>query len=130
MYSVHEHRYYIPGSAAPVMEYCVCEAEVRGYFTGGYTEIRLVGPNPEGHMTPYFYKLSEIGKKIFFTPKDAALLAQQMTEKHERTWGWMGDPPILCCGNDWLKQKICWRLSGPPLAPVRRYLQECHMLLA
>lgn len=39
MYAVFEHLYYIPGHAAPVMEYCVCKGTVRGFFTGGYTEV-------------------------------------------------------------------------------------------
>lgn len=94
MYSVHEHLYYIPDRAAPVMEYCVCEAEVRGYFIGGYTEIRLLGPSPEGFMTPYFYKLNEIGHTVFYTAREAALLARQMTERYEQTWSWMKDPPM------------------------------------
>lgn len=94
MYSVHEHLYCIPGRTAPVREYCVCEAEVQGYITGGYAEIRLVGPNPRGFTTSYFYRISEIGKKVFYTAQEAALLAQQMTEKYERTWERMGDPPM------------------------------------
>lgn len=59
MYSVHEHLYYIKGRTAPVLEYCVCEAKVTGFFKGGYTEICLVGPNPNGFQTPYRYKLSD-----------------------------------------------------------------------
>lgn len=94
MYLVNEHLYYIQGNPAPVLEYCVCEAEVIGYFNSGYTEIHLVGPNPKGFMTPYFYKLSKIGQTVFFTPREAAMLAKQMTEKYQRTWGWTGDPPM------------------------------------
>lgn len=94
MYSVHEHLYYIPGRTAPAMEYCVCEAEVQGYFVSGYTEICLAGLSPAGFMTPYFYKISEIGQKVFYTAQEAALLAQQMAEKYEQACGWMGDPPM------------------------------------
>lgn len=94
MYSVHEHLYYIKDRTAPVLEYCICEAEVTGFFKGGYTEICLVGPNPDGFQTPYKYKLSEIGRKLFFTARDAAALAKQMTETYERTWGWINDPPM------------------------------------
>lgn len=94
MYSVHEHMYYIPDHAGPVVEYCVCEATVTGFFTGGYTEINLLGPDPDGSMTPYFRKLSGIGKDVFYTPREAALLAQDMTEKYEKIWGWLGPPDI------------------------------------
>ena len=94
MYSVHEHLYYIPGRAAPVMEYCVCKATVKGFFPGGYTEVRLVGPNPEGYQTPYSYKLSEIGKKLFYSPHEAAILARQMTETYDRIWGWTDETPL------------------------------------
>lgn len=94
MYSVHEHRYYITESAAPILEYCVCEAEVTGFFRGGYTEIFLTGLSPDGYKMPFCYKLSDIGSKIFFTPKEAALLAREMTERYEHTWGWLGAPEI------------------------------------
>lgn len=94
MYSVHEHLYYIEKHAGPVLEYCVCEAEVTGFFQGGYTEVCLVGLSPEGYRTPYRYKLSDIGSKVFYTAKEAAQLAQKMTEQYERTWGWIGAPDI------------------------------------
>lgn len=94
MYVVHEHLYYIPGHAGPVMEYCVCETEVRGFFTGGYTEVRLVGPSPNGYITPYSYKLSKINKCVFYTPTEAAVLARKMTERYEQIWGWLGTPNI------------------------------------
>lgn len=48
MYAVFEHRYYIPGHAAPVMEYCVCKGAVRGFFAGGYTEVSLLFTGPDG----------------------------------------------------------------------------------
>ena len=94
MYSVHEHLYYIPGHAAPVMEYCICEAKVQGYFQGGYVEICLLGKLPDRGMTPYRYPLKDVGTRVFYTPREAAELAKQLTEKHEKTWGWTGDPPM------------------------------------
>ena len=92
MYTVQEHLYYIPGYPAPVTEYCVCEGEVKRFFTAGYTEIILVGPSPEGYTTPYRYPLRKIGKRVFYTAEEAALLAKDMTERHEHTWGWIGEP--------------------------------------
>lgn len=94
MYFAHEHLYYTKDKAAPVSEYCVCEAEVTGFIQGGYTEVCLVGLCPEGYRTPYYYKLSEIGQKVFYTIQEAARLAKAMTEEYERVWGWMGEPDI------------------------------------
>lgn len=94
MYSVQEHLYYIPDRASPVREYCVCEAEVRGFFVGGYVEICLTGKIPGKGIVPYRYPLKDVGKQVFYTPHEAAVLAKQMTEKYERTWGWMRDPPM------------------------------------
>lgn len=105
MYLLHEHLYHIPDRAAPVKEYCVCEAEVQGNFTGGYTEIRLIGPSPEGFRTPYFYRLNEVGKKLFYTAKEAALLALQMTEKYEQTGVWINNPPMRRPWMHYLKNK-------------------------
>lgn len=43
---------------------------------------------------PYRYRLKDVGEKVFYTPREAAVLAKQMTEKYERTWAWMNDPPM------------------------------------
>lgn len=94
MYLVHEHLYYIEGHAAPVLEYCVCEAKVTGFFQGSYTEVCLIGLSPKGFTTLYRYKLSEIGTRVFYTAQEAAKLAQKMTEKYENTWRWLGKPDI------------------------------------
>lgn len=92
MYFINEHLYYVPRNPAPITEYCVCEGVVTGFFSWGYEEIDILGKSPEGHTTPYRFKLSLIGKQVFYTPKEAALLAQKMTEQYERTWGWIGGP--------------------------------------
>lgn len=95
MYFVQEHLYYIPDCTGPVKEYCVCAATVTGVFTGHYyTEVKLVGPDPNGFLTPCFQKFSAIGKEVFYTPREAALLAQVMTEKYEKMWGELGPPDI------------------------------------
>ena len=94
MYFVCEHLYCIPNHAGPVKEYCVCEAEVVGFFTGGYTEVQLVGDDPNGHRTPYYFKLSEIGERVFYAPEEAAGYAQTLTVRYERIWGWLGAPDI------------------------------------
>lgn len=94
MYAVNEHLYYIPGNPAPVKEYCVCEAEVRGFYQGGYVDICLFGKHPGCGIVPYYYPLKDVGTKVFYTPQEAAVLAKQLTEKYEQTWGWTGDPPM------------------------------------
>lgn len=94
MYSVHEHLYHISGHAAPLVEYVVCEAAVTGFFTKRYTEVILLGKNPDGGNTPFYYKLQEIGKSLFYTAKEAAEHAKLLTENYEHTWGWTGAPYI------------------------------------
>ena len=94
MYSVHEHLYYCNGHAATLMEYVVCVAKVTGFYTKGYTEVCLLGKDPDGYNTPYRYKLNEIGEKLFYTAKEAAEYANQRTERYENTWGWTGGPDI------------------------------------
>lgn len=94
LWSVHEHLYYIPGRAAPVKEYCVCESQVRNYIEGNFIQIVLVGKGPDGYREMHYFKLSELGKCVFFSPMEAAELAKQVTEKYEQTWGWTGDPPL------------------------------------
>lgn len=66
MFHVCEHLYYVPEHAAPLREYCICAATVVGFLKGGYTEVKLVGKNPEGFNTPYYYKMTEVGSKVFF----------------------------------------------------------------
>ena len=92
MYAVFEHLYYIPGHAAPVMENCVCQGTVRGFFTGGYTEVCLLFAGPDGFPSPDRRRLGDIGEKLVYTAAAAATLAKSMTEKYERTWGWIGAP--------------------------------------
>lgn len=114
MYSVHEHMYYIPGNVAPLKEYCVCEAKVVGFCEGGYTEVRLKGLSPSGFQTPYEYKLSDVGKCLFYTVREAALLAKSKTERYEYIWGQIGasDIPMrrpwenLLCENNEVYEQI------------------------
>lgn len=94
MYMVKEHLFYIAGYPAPVLEYCICEGEVRRFITLNHTEIELIALSPEGYRTPYYYKTSDVNKRVFFTLQEAVLLAKQKTEKYERTWGWIGVPDI------------------------------------
>lgn len=92
MYCVCEHLYYIQDHAGPVMEYCVCKGTVRDFFRGSYTEICLHIMGPDGFPRPWRCKLSDVGKRLFFTAEEAAVAARDMTEKYEKTWGWIGAP--------------------------------------
>ena len=94
MYFVCEHLNYIPNHAGPVKEYCVCEADVTGFFAGSYTDVRLIGDDPDGNRTPYSVRLSEIGERVFYTSAEAADHAQALTVRDERIWGWLGAPDI------------------------------------
>lgn len=109
MWDVHENRYYIPGRAAPVLEYVVTPGEVTDYFEGSYVEIKLSGPIPNGDRsfpTPRYHKLADIGKQhVFFTAREAAMHAKELTEKHERTWAWTGDPPMRRTWENYLTEE-------------------------
>lgn len=91
MWHVLEHLYYEKTRAGPLMEYVVREARVTGYFQGGYTEIRLTGKNSGGYLTPFSYPLSDIGRRLFYTPEEAARLAKRMTEDEEKKL-WCREP--------------------------------------
>lgn len=94
MYSVHEHLYYIPDHAAPMMEYCVSVGKVKEFIEGRYVEVVILGKAPEGYRELYYYKLSDIGKKYFFSRQEAEKLAEEKADQYEHTWGWMGAPQI------------------------------------
>ena len=88
MYFVVERLYYVKSvQAAPFLEYCVCEGAVWKYIDQNQTEMCLIY---DGSLS--YFKLAAIGEKVFYTPREAALLAKKKTEKYERVWGWLGDP--------------------------------------
>lgn len=94
LYDVHEHLYYIPDHAGPVKEYVVAAGEVTGFFEGGYVEVCLCGRVAD-RIIPRRRKLSEIGKTVFYTAREAANYAKDLTDKYERTWsGISNDPPM------------------------------------
>lgn len=70
------------------------EAKVTGFYTLGYTEVCLVGKDPDGHNTPYRYPLNKIGKSLYYSKREAAVQAEQATKRYENTWGWVGAPHI------------------------------------
>lgn len=52
-----------------------------------YTKTKNAG----GYLTPYSYPLSDIGRRLFYTPGEAAQLAKRMTEDEEKML-WCSDP--------------------------------------
>lgn len=67
----------------------------------------LLFTGPHGFPQPGYYKLDDIGKKLFYTAAEAATLAKSMTEKYERIWGWIGAPefPMARPWEDLLERK-------------------------
>lgn len=90
MFHVCEHLYYVPEYTAPLSEYCVCEATVVGFLKGGYTEVKLVRKNPNGFNTPYYYKMTDVGNKVFFDAHSAAKYAESLTVYAEQHWNRAG----------------------------------------
>lgn len=93
LWIVHEHLYYVPEHVAPVKEYVVLPGKVIGYFEGGYVEICMKVEMPGStdvthYVTPIRRKLSDLGKTSFFTAREAALLAQKLTDAYNFAWGW------------------------------------------
>ena len=76
------------------MEYCVCKAKVKNYIQGKYTEVYAVGEDPDGYMTTCYFKLADIGTKVFLTSKEAAEYAKALTEKYEQVWCRMGEQTL------------------------------------
>lgn len=94
MYAVFEHLYSVQNRAGPLLEYCVCKGTVRGFSPAVIRRCACFFTGPDGFPQPGYYKLDDIGKKLFYTAAEAAAMAKSMTEKYERTWGWIGAPEI------------------------------------
>lgn len=72
LYAVFEHLY--SSKSAPhraLKEYCVRKGTVRGFYTGSYTDVCLLSQRPDGAQTLSYYKLEDIGKKLFYTAADS-----------------------------------------------------------
>lgn len=67
------------------IEYCVCEGIVWKILPNREPEICLHGRGPDGYVHLWYYKVAEIGKKVFLTSREAAMYARELTEKYEST---------------------------------------------
>lgn len=94
LWIVEEHLYYQEFQTAPVMEYVIYPCKVTNFITGKYTEMRLEGKGPDGYIKLRYRKLTDIGKKVFNNPQDAARLALKYTEDYEQIWLWTGERPL------------------------------------
>lgn len=60
MYAVFEHLYSNKSAPArSLKEYCVCKGTVRGFYTGGYTEVCLLFTGPHGFPQPGYADKSQ-----------------------------------------------------------------------
>lgn len=79
-------------------EFCVYEGEVYKLLTLEpplHPEfVLLVNGQDIGANNIEYKRPGDIGKTVFYTPREAALLAKAETEKYERIWGWLGPPDI------------------------------------
>ena len=53
MFHVCEHLYYVPERAAPLSEYCICEATVVGFLKGGYSGLVFFLEDHRGNRSQY-----------------------------------------------------------------------------
>lgn len=87
MWDVCENLYYdYAKSAAPLIEFVVSGGQVKGFFTGGYVTMNIAGPVANRSGVIRSYKVSDVGKRVFYTAREAALYAKELSDKHDRTW--------------------------------------------
>ena len=89
MWDVSEHLYHVAGRASPLLEYVVCAVRVKGYFKGSYVSMDVTDGK-----TPRRYKLSEIGTRVFYTAREAALYAKRLSDRSDAVWMKTGSPPV------------------------------------
>ena len=86
-----EHFYHRPNmdKYQPEYEFMIYEGEVKGYRTGNWTDINIRYQCEEGYIKLIDIKLDADKPTIFDNPKDAAMMAQRMTEDYVKRWGWV-----------------------------------------
>ena len=107
LYVVREHLYYQVGHAGPLLEYVVCEGKLRDFIEGKYVQMMLLLRGAGANNLAY-PKLNDLGKTVFRTVREAALLAKEMTEDYERRWAFTarwGDIPLRRPWEDLLAQE-------------------------
>lgn len=87
LFGVHSNIYEEHG--LPYEEIIVSTEEVKAHLSYGYNEVRT-----SDGATPYYYKASDFGQKVFFTAKEAAQEALERTIRHDQIWTQYGEPPM------------------------------------
>lgn len=88
LYSVHEHLYYDKSvQAAPLTEFIIVEGKVVRFIKGDYTQA-VIHAEVDHILRVYYYKISDLEKRLFRRYEDAVGIAVQKTENFERAWGW------------------------------------------
>ena len=92
LYFVCEHIYNTEDRTAN-KEYVVCSGELTGYSeNSSWTAMRIVGTGPYGYEIVSYYKPQEIGAKVFYSAKEAAQRAKQLTDHDDKVWGAVSSP--------------------------------------
>ncbi len=100
---VTEHIYTPRGSCLPEKEYCVSSGTVSKLHGD---EMQLSAAGPDGYARVAFYKFADIGKRLFTTPREAALYALALTEKNDRVWAdRLGEKPMRRTWEKYLKEE-------------------------
>jgi len=97
LYTVHRHMYYKPGRTGPFEEFVVFAGKITDHLPGPKKLMRLDGLDPEGRRVCDYRSIFDIGKTVFTTAREAALLALKKTEDYDWTWAWTekyGDVPM------------------------------------
>lgn len=87
---VCEHFYCRPGADKyqPEYEFMVYQGEVMSYRVGNWTDVEIRYRSEEGPVKLTDIVLRADKQTIFDNPRDAALLAKEMTDDYLRRWGW------------------------------------------
>lgn len=98
---------YIPeGGSLSEKEYCVCSAEVARLFQE-QGDMALHVRGPDGRLILRYHKNADIGKRVFRTPREAALYALELTEKNDRVWAhMMGEKPMRRTWEKYLEEDV------------------------
>ena len=107
MWDVREHLYYTQDQSAPLKEFVVEKVFVKGYFKGRYLSIDV-----SDGKTPRRYSLSDIGKRLFFTVREAALYAKQLSDEEDLVGRRFGALPVRRTWEMFLKEESINDIPG------------------
>ncbi len=106
MWTVMENFWKKEGYYGSIREFIVVPGKVRKIDGQFFSLLRRV-PGPKGDPNQLnskdvpWYKQKDIGVHVFFSAKEAARAAQALTEKEERLWGAVMQPPHYPLRRTW-----------------------------